>query len=171
LIYLSQLLVITLIRLCILEKEKVVSGVDPVTGQFYSVSSSPDSTGKNLRKTVKGPLFKQTLPTVISGSKEIAHTFAKGHAELSRFSIKAEGAGQGDPRIAPYKTIEVNGTGDTTDGFWVVQKAMHFLTWDGRYMIDFTCMSDGTGANKPSAFRPSGSEVFPVVKVDTTGKA
>ena len=151
-------------------KEKVVSGVDPITGQFYSVSSSPDKTGKNLRKDTKAPLFKQNLPTVISGNKAIATTFAKGHAELSRFSITAEGSGQGDPRFAPYKTIEINGTGDTTDGFWVVQKAMHFLSWDGRYTVDFTCMSDGTGGNKATSSRPSGSETFPVVKIDTTGK-
>jgi hypothetical protein len=151
-------------------KEKVISGVDPVTGKFYSVSSSPETTGKNLRQDTKAPLFKQNLPTVISGDKEIAKTFAKGHAELSRFSITAEGSGQGDPRFAPYKTIEINGTGDTTDGFWVIQKATHFVAWDGRYTVDFTCISDGTGGNKSTSSRPSGSETFPIVKINTTGK-
>lgn len=133
---------------------KTVSGVDPITSMPYTVSASPNLVGKKLRTTTKDPLFNESLTTTISESYSMAKTFAEAHAQLSRLSILAEGAGQGDPRIAPYRTVEVQGTGSVTDGFWVIKKVEHSLTWDGRYSVEFVCMSDGVGANKSSAFRP-----------------
>mgnify|MGYP003349930204 FL=1 len=48
-----------------------------------------------------------------------------------------------------------------TDGFWVVKKAEHFIHTDGRYQVDFECVTDGTGSNKPNSFRPSTSGTVP----------
>ena len=147
------------------KKEKTVSGIDPITGKSYSSTSSPSKVGKNLRTQVKAPLFKEQLPTHITGSKAMAKTVADGQARLSRFSVKATGAGQGDPRISPYRTVEINGTGDTTDGYWIITKCMHFLSVDGRYQVEFECMTDGTGKSKASPTRPAVASVVPIRNV------
>ncbi|CAB4178981.1 hypothetical protein UFOVP1033_38 [uncultured Caudovirales phage] len=144
------------------KKEKSISGVDPITGKTYTVTSSPNTVGKNLRSETRNPLFKETIPGAITASPAMAQTIVDAHAQLSRFSIYAEGSGQGDPRISPYRTVEVRGTGESTDGFWVVKKATHFLTFDGRYYVDFTCMTDGTGSTNVSATRPYKAGSVPV---------
>jgi hypothetical protein len=95
----------------------------------------------------------------------MAKTIADGQAQLSKFSVKASGAGQGDPRVSPYRTIEINGTGDTTDGYWVITKCMHFLSVDGRYQMEFECMTDGTGKSKSSPTRPAIAGVIPIRNV------
>jgi phage protein D len=144
------------------KKEKIVHGVDPVTGKYYSSSNSPTTVGKNLRTSNASPLFRETLPGAITGSVKMTETIAAAHAQLSRFSITADAASQGDPRIAPYRTVEINGTGTSTDGNWIVKKARHQCHWDGRYEVEFTCMTDGTGKNKSSAFRPETASVVPI---------
>ena len=142
-------------------RDKAVSGVDPVTGVQYSVSASPNTVGKNLRASTTAPLFTEFLPSSVTGSRALAKSAVEANAQLSRFSIFAAGIGQGDPRIAPFRTIEINGTGETTDGFWVVTKVLHFVAQDGRYQVEFSCMTDGTGGNKPSASRPSQAGIIP----------
>ena len=144
------------------KKNKLVSGVDPVTGKFYSSSKSPTNVGKNLKTSNLNPLFSEALSTTITGNARMADTFSKAHAQLSRFSITADAASQGDPRIAPYRTVEINGTGSLTDGNWIVQKTRHQCYYDGRYEVEFTCVTDGTGKNKSSAFRPEKASVIPV---------
>jgi hypothetical protein len=144
---------------------KVVSGVDPITGKTYSSYSSPNKVGKNLRKNTKDPLFSSIETSVVIGSSNMAKSLSDAKSQLSRFSIPATGAGQGDPRIAPWRTIEIRGTGNTTDGFWIVKTAEHYLNRDGRYQVEFTCMSDGTGENKATTFRPSSAGNVPVRNV------
>jgi hypothetical protein len=102
----------------------------------------------------------------MTGNSQMANTIAQAHAQLSRFSITADAASQGDPRIAPYRTVEINGTGVTTDGNWVVKKTRHQCYYDGRYEVEFTCMTDGTGRNKSSAFRPETASVIPVRNIN-----
>jgi len=153
-------------------KHKTISGVDPVTGKLYSTTNSADKVGKGLRKTVKAPLLSEILPQAITESLNMAKEIAKGAAHLSRFSIHAEGTAQGDPRIAPWKTVEISGTGDTTDGFWVVKQATHHIFVDGRYEVDFKAMIDGTDANKPNNVRPSEAGMAPIRNIQqelTTG--
>jgi phage protein D len=144
------------------KKGKVVNGVDPVTGKYYSFSESPTTSGKNLRTSNAEALFSETISGAITGSAKMGETLAQAHAQLSRFSITAPAASQGDSRIAPYRTVEINGTGSTTDGNWIVKKATHQCYYDGRYEVTFTCMTDGTGRNKSSAFRPETASVIPV---------
>lgn len=144
------------------KKEKNIFGVDPITGKLYTAKSSSNTSGKNLRKDVKEPLFTQTVSTAVSGSKEMAQVIADAQAQFSKFVHSATGAGQGDPRIAPYRTIEVRGTGDDTDGYWVIKKVKHFITFDGRYEVDFSCMTDGRGLNKESVTRPSSAGSVPM---------
>jgi phage protein D len=144
------------------KKVKKVYGIDPLSGQFYSASSSANTVGKNLKEKVQEPLFEEVLSGAMSGSKEMAQVIADAHAQFSRFVHSANGSGQGDPRIAPYRTAEVKGVGEDIDGFWVIKKATHFLTFDGRYQVDFECMNDGRGANKSSVTRPSAAGTVPV---------
>jgi hypothetical protein len=143
-------------------KDKVIHGIDPLTAKSYTTTSSPNQVGKKLRSSTKDSLFKEVLSSSVSASPAVAKMIAEANANLSGFSILAEGTGQGNPNIAPYRTIEVNGTGSITDGYWVIKKVDHFVTWDGRYSVEFTCMTDGTGRNKASAFRPLTASTVPV---------
>jgi phage protein D len=143
-------------------KDKVIHGIDPLTAKPYTTTSSPNEVGKKLRSSTKESLFKEVLSSSVSASPAIAKMIAEANANLSGFSILAEGTGQGNPNIAPYRTVEINGTGNVTDGYWVIKKVDHFVTWDGRYSVEFTCMTDGTGRNKASAFRPLTASTVPV---------
>jgi hypothetical protein len=150
-------------------KIKTVNGVDPVTGKQYSSSSSATMTGKKLRNKTRDPLFSETLPGTTTGNKHAAELIAKANAELSRFSITATGQGQGDPRIAPYRTVHISGTGVNSDGFWIIKKVTHFVTFDNRYNVEFECMTDGTQGNKASSMRPSAAALIPTMDLSDSG--
>lgn len=144
----------------------VVSGVDPLTAAPYTQTTSPNKLGKPVRSTTKDPLFNSVETKIVVASNAVAKSLAEGRAQLARLSIPAKGTGQGDPRIAPWRTIEVRGTGDVSDGFWVVKKAEHFIHTDGRYQVEFECLTDGTGANKPNVSRPSNAGAVPLRNVN-----
>ena len=154
------------------KKDKTVSGIDPITGKSFKQTSSPSKLGVNLRSNASSELFTQIMPTRMAENPAVAKSMADAFARLSRFSNNAIAAGQGDPRISPYRTVEINGTGDFTDGFWVVKEATHFVTYDGRYSVEFSCMTDGTQKNIATASRPSKASIVPVRNVTvemTTG--
>ena len=145
------------------KKDKVLHGIDPITGKSHTYTAKPSKVGKNIRENVQESLFKEVSTNVVAESRALAKELAEGMAQLARFSaVTGHGKGQGDPRIAPYRTVEINGTGSNTDGFWVVKKAEHFVTYDGRYTVDFECMTDGTGKNKGGAFRLTTASVVPI---------
>jgi phage protein D len=146
---------------------KSVSGVDPLTAKPISHKSSPNKLGKKLRNNIKEPLFDSQETKIVIGSKQMAKAMADGKANLSRLSIPASGIGQGDPRIAPWRSIEVRGIDEISNGYWVIDSVMHFIHIDGRYQVEFTCFTDGTGANKPSNTRPSNAGPSPVRNVAT----
>jgi len=141
--------------------EKVLSGVDPISGESYIVSASPNDLGVNLREDTRDPIFTEIDTRTVSLSVSTAKALTDGKAQLSRLSVPAKGHGQGDPRIYPWRTIEVRGTGSTTDGYWVVTKAVHSIHSDGRYQVDFECATDGTRDNAASTFRPSSAGSVP----------
>lgn len=153
--------------------DKTVSGVDPVTAKLLTHTTTPNKVGKKVRKTTKEPLFSSQETTIVVGSQVMAQAMATAKAQLSRLSIPADGVGQGDPRIAPWRTIEVRGIDEVSDGYWVVKSAVHFIHIDGRYQVEFTCLTDGTGANKPSSTRPSNAGNSPARNVtqDLAGAA
>lgn len=152
------------------KREKTVSGIDPVTAKPFTHTASPTKVGQAVRTTTSDPLFKEVIPTRVTDSPAVAKAMAEGFAQLSRFNIKAEAASQGDPRISPYRMVEINGTGDTSDGFWIVTKVTHFVTYDGRYTAEFTCVTDGVGTNRPTVFRPTKAGIVGVrnVSLETT---
>jgi hypothetical protein len=123
--------------------EKVIKSVDPYTAKIYGSSVSPNATGKKLQKKTKDPLFSQIETRTVSASNSMTYELAKAKAEKSRLSISAKGGGQGDPRIAPWRTIEVSGTESSASGLWVVETAHHTMFANYRYMVEFTCVTDG----------------------------
>lgn len=150
---------------------KHVNGVDPVTAKRYTASNSPNKVGKSLRKNPKSPLFNSVETRDVVGSPKMAKSIAEARAQLSRLTLPATGSGQGDPRIAPYRTIEVRNVGERTDGFYVVSKVTHTLLGSGRYGVEFSCKRDADGANKPSASRPSTAKAVPTRETSDTASA
>lgn len=134
-------------------KNKTISGIDQTTGKPFSYTASPKTAGKKLRKNITESMFEQIIPERVSENPTEAKAIAEAEAQLAKYSIHGEGQAQGDPRIAPYKTVEINGTGAHTDGPWVIKTATHTAFKDGRYITTFTCMSDGTGTAKTSGTR------------------
>ena len=147
------------------KKLKTVSGIDAITGKTFNHKASPQGVGKKVRKITEDPLFSETIPTRVAETPAVARAMAEGFAQLARFSVHAEGAGQGDSRIAPYRTVEINGTGEATDGFWVITRATHFVHMDGRYTVEFSCMTDGTGKNSANNMRPDRAGLVPTRNV------
>lgn len=139
-----------------------VGGIDPITGKTFTSQSSSNKVGKNLRKNTKDPLFSSIETKVVTGNSAMAKALSDARAQMGRLGIPATGIGQGDPRITPWSTVEVRGTGETSDGFWIVKRVEHFIHVDGRYQVEFTVLSDGIGPNKTSVFRPSNSVGVPV---------
>jgi len=139
----------------------IVTGVDPVTGKIYSSTTSPNKVGKSIRTTTKDPLFIKNRTNTVVNSSAMAKTLSEAVSHLGRLSIPGKGKAQGDPRIAPWRTVEVQGTQGGGDGFWVIKKAIHSLYISGEYEVEFECRTDGIGGNKPSAFRPSSAGTVP----------
>jgi phage protein D len=151
---------------------KVVGGVDPLTGKIYKSTSSPTSVGKNLRTKNKDPLFFDIDTSTVVIDRLSSQSLANAKAQLARLSVPGYGFGQGDPRIAPWRTVEVRGTGESSDGFWIVSSSVHTLNADGKYKVEFECVTDGSGSNKISTFRPSSAGTVPTVNLTeaiTTG--
>ena len=124
--------------------EKIIRSVDPYTAKVYDASSSPNKTGKKLQKKTRDPLFSQIETKTVSASSSMAKELAKAKAEKSRLSLTAKGGGQGDPRIAPWRTIEISGTETAAEGLWVVETAHHTMYANYMYTTEFTCVTDGT---------------------------
>ena len=139
----------------------IVTGVDPVTGKVYSSTTSPNKVGKSIRTTTKDPLFLKNRTGIVVNSSAMAKSLSEAASHLGRLSIPGKGKAQGDPRIAPWRTVEVQGTQGGGDGFWVIKKAIHSLYISGEYEVEFECRTDGVGGNKPSAFRPSSAGTVP----------
>lgn len=143
------------------KRDKTISSIDAYSSKPFNYSSSP-SSWKKLRSSTKDPLFKESLTTTIASTPAMARTLADAHSKLSRYSIFAAGKGQGDPRVAPYRTIEVRGNGEFVDGYWVITRVEHFVTWGGKYEVEFSCMTDGVGKNNKTASRPEYARSEPI---------
>ena len=139
-------------------RTKNVMGIDPLTGKVFTHKALPSEAGKALRRNKTTQVFSEQMFGITVGSKALAESRAKSEAMMSSFSQNAKGVAQGDPRISPFRIVQVNGTGNATDGFWMVKHAEHFITHDGRYTVDFSCMTDGDGDNKTSLFRRTPTE-------------
>lgn len=123
--------------------EKLIKNVDPYTAKIFGTTSSPNATGKRLKKKTRDPLFSQIETRTVSASNGMASQLAKAKAEKSRLSIPAKGGGQGDPRISPWRTVQVSGTEEAANGLWVIETAHHTMFLNYVYLVEFTCLTDG----------------------------
>jgi phage protein D len=144
---------------------KVVAGVDPITSTPYTATSSPNKVGQSLRQTTKDPLFSQIEAGTVANSSAMAKSLSDAKAQLSRLAIPGMGEGQGDPRISPWGTVEIRGTGSSSDGYWIVKSAEHSIDLNGKYQVSFTCATDGINSNQPSVTRPVNAGITSAINV------
>jgi len=132
---------------------KQVGGVDPITNKKYFYSSSPKTTGTSMRQNTSDVLFNDQQYDRVINSRTSAQYNAVAEAHLSRFNLPAKLIGQGDPRISPFKMLYVEGTGEETDGYWLIRTAKHVFRRGGHYGIEITAATDGLGPNRVTAKR------------------
>lgn len=136
---------------------KNVGGVDPLTAKPFLAEQNPGESGTNLRANVSDVLFSEYRTERVINDPSAAQTAAEDAAELARFSIPARVQCQGDPRIRPFGTVQVSGTGSLTDGYWVVREARHMFHKIGDYIMELTVATDGLGQTVQNGFRTRGT--------------
>lgn len=149
-----------------LRTEKSVGGVNPVTGKHFVKKANPKTLGKKVRKEVSDVLFSEHQVGVVASNQIAAGLAAAGAAQLARFNIPADFAGQGDPRIQPFGLVNLDGTGASTDGFWLVKECRHFFTITGEYTVTGILLADGIGQNKASGVRKDSDGVVGKINLE-----
>jgi phage protein D len=132
---------------------KNVGGVDPLKARSIISSSTPASVGTNLRTSTSDVLFSEYRTDRVINDDDAAAAAAEGAAQMARFNLPARVQCQGDPRIRPFGTVYISGTGNLTDGFWVVREAHHMFHKIGDYQMDLKISTDGVGATVETPFR------------------
>lgn len=132
---------------------KSVGGVDPLTGKMFISTKSPVDAGTGLRSTTNDVIFTQHMTDRVAQDLSSSEALADGAAELSRFNMPAVAKAQGDPRFRPYGTVYIQGTGESTDGYWMIDEVRHILHQVGDYEVDLKLSTDGTGSTTETAFR------------------
>ncbi len=136
-----------------LRMTKTVGGVDPITSKSYVSTSSPGSVGSSIRQEVGDVLFDDYKTDVVAhGSSAVAYS-SEAAAQLSRLSLPAIIKGQGDPRLRPFSPVLIQGTGQPTDGFWIVEEVTHMLHQVGDYSVKARILTDGMGNSASHSFR------------------
>ena len=131
-----------------------MGGVDPNSGALVTAEARPEDTIFGIRTSIGDSLFTEFRSDRVVDSEAMSLSLAKGSAELSRLSIPAKAKGQGDPRMRPYQSIYIQGTGTDTDGYWVIDEVKHTII-SGDYNVDMTILVDGFGSLNESPARKS----------------
>jgi phage protein D len=124
---------------------KQTGGVDPVSGTSFTYKKSPSKSGKSIRVKVSDSLFDEFNSEQVVNSKSHSKYASEGAAQLARFNIVAKAYGQGDPRVSPYQVIRIEGSGEETDGQWIVREVTHKFGFGGHYNIEMKIATDGAG--------------------------
>lgn len=138
---------------------KIVNGVDPISGKVFKSKKTPKSSGKALRSAINDVLFDDYQTGQVVNSHTAAVSTAEGAATAARMTMPAKITGQGDPRIKPYSPVVISGTGNHTDGYWMVKEVHHMFQKIGEYQIEAKIATDGIGESKQSALR-KGTQSF-----------
>ena len=144
---------------------KNVGGVEPVTSSAVLSSSRPDESGVNIRSNVSGVLFKEFRSDKVANTQEMADAEAAGAAQNARFNLPASAMAQGDPKIRPFSTVYISGTGDKTDGYWFVKEAHHMIHKIGDYMMDLSLATDGSEEEVETPFRSRGTNIIGTIDI------
>jgi phage protein D len=148
-----------------LRTNKSVNGVDPVTNQVFKSTSSPNKVGVNVRATQSDVLFSEVRNEQVVNSFTAAQTLSEGAAHNGRLNMPARVKCQGDPNIQPFSAVYVEGTGSTTDGYWVCKEVKHLFAFVGDYQIEMIVSSDGLGPNAVSTRRQGTDSIVGVVNL------
>lgn len=141
------------------------SGVDPVTGKAYHSKKDPRNVGTNLRTGAPNISFNEYRSDQVGTSQADVDASAEGQAQFSRLNLPAKAKGQGDFRLKPFGLVYVDGTGDITDGYWVVKEVKHIWQRLGEYHSEMTLTTDGVGSNQRSAFRTGTASITGTVNL------
>lgn len=145
---------------------RITSGVNPVTGQIFASRSAPNKQGKALREKETPALFAAYSEEVVHSSVSAKHASYE-EARSVKFSTVAQVIGQGDPRIHPYSTIFIKGTGAETDGYWITGSVSHTFFYTGKYSIEARVLSDGLGKTIGNAVRRPDGNPYGTVNLTT----
>lgn len=143
---------------------KTVSGVNPYTGQIVSATKSPKDVGQKIQQNLSDVLFSEQRSDQVVGSYADATAMAEGAAHRGRLNLPAKIKCQGDPRIRPFAPVYIDGTGPSTDGYWMAKEVHHMISFAGDYYIEMTASTDGTNPELDSA-RPAKKRPGSVVGV------
>ena len=136
-----------------LRMTKTVGGVDPITSKSYVSTTSPGTVGVNVRSSVSDVLFDDYKTDVVANSASAVSFASEAASQLARLSLPAIIRGQGDPRLRPFSPVLLQGTGQPTDGFWIVEEVTHMLHQVGDYMVKARVLTDGMGDSASNSFR------------------
>jgi hypothetical protein len=150
-----------------LRANKLVGGVDPLTSKTFTSSKKPNKVGTAVRSTLNDVLFDEQRTEQVINNKADASIVAEGHAHMGRLNMPARIKGQGDPRIAPFKPVYIQGTGDFTDGYWVVKEVKHIMYQVGDYQIEALLVTDGVGKNQQSIVRRTDAGIVGAIDLAT----
>ena len=134
-------------------KNKIVNGVDPISGKMFNSKKTPGKSGKPLRLSVNDVLFDEYQTGQVVNSQTAAVSMAEGAATAARMTMPAKIVGQGDPRIRPFSPVYISGTGEHTDGYWIVKEVHHMFHKIGEYQIEAKIATDGIGRNQQTSMR------------------
>jgi phage protein D len=136
-----------------LRTNKTAGGVDPKTGTAFVARKSPGDTGIGLRKNISDVIFNDFKTSEVAHSPSSAMSIVEGLSTLSKFNLPAIITGQGDPRLRPFGTVIVTGTGSSTDGHWLIKEVKHSFSQVGEYQVEIKALSDGLGETVEYSFR------------------
>ncbi len=145
--------------------QKITGGVDPLTGRAFYAKATPKKTKDALRQTTADVLFDDPITNRVVHGSLMAKSVAEGAAFLAQFSVPAKAIGQGDPRIRPYFPVYIDGTGDDSDGYWMVDEAIHEFHISGEYRVKLRLLTDGIGTNKRSVYRQATANIAGTVNL------
>jgi phage protein D len=145
---------------------KVSGGIDPVTGKILGATANPKNVGTNLRVSTKGTIFTEFDVHQVVNDFTAVTSAATGAAHMARFTLPAKAVGQGDPRVQPYHPVMIFGTGELSDGAWLVLKAHHMFHRVGDYQIEMALATDGLGPTASVGFRDQQADLAGIINID-----
>jgi phage protein D len=145
--------------------QKLTGGIDPLTGKTFYGKATPKKDRDALRRVTADVLFNDPITTNVIHGPVMAKSVAEGAAFLAQFSVPAQAIGQGDPRIRPYFPVYIEGTGKDSDGYWMVDEAVHEFHISGEYRVKLRLLTDGIGVSKASPFRQAIASVAGTVNL------
>ena len=150
--------------------QKVIQGVNPLTGKAFKKSVDPKRNKGALRKATNDTLFSENLVSTVTTNPKLAAARAEGAALMAQFSSPATARAQGDPRFRPFSPVYVEGTGLETDGYWMIADVTHEMYIQGEYNAMLHLLTDGSGRSAKTSVRQTTAAVSGQVNLQEAAK-